>query len=60
MSKISAEAREKARECRQLASQARSQVDADAWLALAGDWSKLAEDAGRSGQPDGLSVNFGK
>lgn len=33
--------------CRRLAEQAFSPVDKEAWLALAEDWMKLAEDAER-------------
>jgi hypothetical protein len=37
--------RQEAEECRKLAERARSQMDKEAWLRLAADWIKLAEDA---------------
>jgi hypothetical protein len=37
--------RQEAEECRRLAERAASQFDKEAWLRLAADWIKLAEDA---------------
>jgi hypothetical protein len=37
--------RQEADECRNLAERSASQLDKEAWLRLAGDWIKLAENA---------------
>jgi hypothetical protein len=37
--------REEAEECRKLAERSASQLDKEAWLRLAADWIKLAENA---------------
>jgi hypothetical protein len=37
--------RQEAEECRKLAASAVSQLDKEAWLRLAADWIKLAENA---------------
>jgi len=39
--------REEAEECRKLAESAVSQPDKEAWLSLAADWIKLAENAAK-------------
>ena len=40
--------RYEARECRQLAERATNSIDKQAWLRLAEDWIKLAEEAERT------------
>jgi len=37
--------RQEAEECRRFAERSASQIDKEAWLRLAGDWIKLAENA---------------
>jgi hypothetical protein len=37
--------RQEAEECRRFAERSASQLDKEAWLRLAGDWIKLAENA---------------
>jgi hypothetical protein len=39
--------RQEAEECRTFAERSASQLDKEAWLRLAGDWIKLAENAER-------------
>jgi hypothetical protein len=46
MSKTDADRfRQQAEECRKLAERSASQLDKEAWLRLAADWIKLAENA---------------
>lgn len=45
--------RREAEECRQLAGTVKSQPDKEAWLKLAADWIKLAEDADGRKRPLG-------
>jgi hypothetical protein len=39
--------RRESKECRELATNAINHVDKEAWLRLAADWTRLAEDAER-------------
>jgi hypothetical protein len=46
--------RREAQECRELAEKAESPLDKEAWLQLAGDWLKLAQEADRGLPPKHL------